>query len=96
MMFFLSFMFIFITQIQPYKTRFCLDCKYCILDVINSKFSHCQKFPIKREDDFFLVSGVSSFQETEYMFCANARSNILLCGPFGLFYKNLTNDKDVL
>jgi hypothetical protein len=91
----LLLMFLLIVKTQSRTPRLCLDCKYRIPDVVHPNFSRCQKFPKKNEDIYFLVSGVKSIQETEYTFCATVRSDILSCGPFGLFYsKNLTIDKD--
>jgi hypothetical protein len=97
MMVFLLLMFIFISHTQSRTPKLCLDCKYRIPDVVHPNFSRCQKYPKKTEDTFFLVTGVKSFSETEYAFCATVRSDILSCGPFGLFYsKNLTIDKNVM
>ena len=97
-MVFVLLIFILITQHSQSRTpKLCIDCKYRIHDVIHPKFSRCQKFPIKKEDTFFLVTGVAKIPETEYTFCATVRSDFLSCGPFGLFYsKNLTIDKDVI
>lgn len=89
------FLFLFyiitLTQIESYKPRLCIDCIYSIPNVVGPEFSRCKKFPVQREDTSFLVTGIRTFPETDYMFCSTVRSTIFLCGPYALSYSKKSN-----
>ena len=90
MMTFLLFLFyiITLTKTESCKPRLCIDCKYHIPDVVGPEFSYCKRFPIKRrEDTYFLVTGIRSYPEIDYMYCRTVRSNSFsLCGPYASLY----------
>ena len=93
----MKYLFWIISFIIPFsvhltKPKLCIDCKYFKKDFfIDNKFGTCSFFPKKKEDEYFLVDGITTKQ---YMYCNVARKIDDMCGEEGKFYeKKVTSNK---
>lgn len=70
------------------NTKFCLNCRY-FLDNTNTgiQFGKCSQFPHIIQDNSYLITGTSIYQEIDYHFCSTARSSETMCGKEGKMYK---------
>lgn len=79
-----------LTEIKP---KLCINCKYCIKNINDNKFSKCSLFPDSIGEINFLVAGIN---EDKYYSCFASRSIHKLCGEEGKMYKeNGMNETNV-
>lgn len=75
------------------KQKLCINCKYFITDNKTDKFSKCSLFPIKEENNFFLINGIKENEDIEYTYCSVARNCDRMCGYEEKMHKRKYNKK---
>jgi hypothetical protein len=75
------------------KPKLCVNCKYFIPDNNNNKFGKCSLFPVRKENDYFLVDGVSEDEIIDYHYCSTARNYDSMCGNEGKLHKRKYNKR---
>ena len=80
----------FLSQISATQIpKLCINCKfYKNLLFSDSRFGQCTMFPIKRDNDYFLVNGYTKKNKIEYNYCSISRKYEDMCGNEAIFYKN--------
>jgi hypothetical protein len=72
------------------KPKLCVNCQFFTKDgfFTDNNFGKCLMFPKEEElDDNFLVTGIKSKKQIEYMYCSTARNFESRCGKEGRFYE---------
>jgi hypothetical protein len=70
------------------NTKFCLNCRYFLDNSYTGiQFGKCAQFPHIIEDNSYLITGTSIYQEIDYHYCSTARSSEKMCGKEGKIYK---------
>ena len=70
------------------NTKFCLNCRYFLDNSYTGiQFGKCAQFPHIIEDNSYLITGTSIYQEIDYHYCSTARSTETMCGKEGKIYK---------
>ena len=69
--------------------KFCLNCKYFILDIDNDKFSKCTLFPIIKNDNYYLVNGINMDNKNDHNFCITVRNIENMCGKDGKKFEKI-------
>lgn len=77
------------------KPKLCVNCKHFIPDNNNNKFGKCSLFPVRKENDYFLVDGVSEDGIIDYHYCSTARKYDRMCGNEGKMYKRKHNKRRI-
>ena len=91
----LTFFYILISGVSLKKSKICINCKFAINNVDeynllgdeNLQFIKCSLFPINKEFNNFLVTGVNSISDPDYNYCSTARKFNDMCGEEGKMYK---------
>jgi len=92
----LTFFYILISGVSLKKNpNICINCKFAINNVDkydllgdeNLQFIKCSLFPINKELNDFLVTGVNSISDPDYNYCSTARKFNHMCGEEGKMYK---------
>lgn len=70
------------------NTKFCLNCRYFLDNSYTGiQFGKCAQFPHIIEDNSYLITGTSIYQEIDYHYCSTARNTETMCGKEGKIYK---------
>jgi hypothetical protein len=69
------------------KQKFCFNCKYFISDYEDDKFAKCSLYPIIKEDNSYLVTGIDRQENVDYNYCTVARNFEKMCGENGNMHK---------
>jgi hypothetical protein len=65
----------------------CMDCKFYMNEFWKEKkFGKCALFPTEESTPFYLVDGERDV-ETDFHYCATARSSIKMCGEEGVCFQ---------
>jgi hypothetical protein len=76
-----------IFSISQNTPKLCINCKFYTKNFFtNSEFGKCSLFPIKKNNDYFLVNG-NYYNNTEYNYCSILRSSDDMCGKEAKFYQ---------
>ena len=77
------------------NTKFCLNCRYFLDNSYTGiQFGKCSQFPHIIEDNSYLITGTSIYQEIDYHYCSTARSSETMCGKEGKIYKRKYQKKN--
>lgn len=75
--------------------RYCVNCKFVILDADNPEYSTCSLFPRNSRNNRFLVTGQVDTKKDDYSYCSTARnSDHGMCGKLGIFYQRKEDEYD--
>ena len=69
------------------KDKFCFNCKYFITDYGDDRFAKCSLYPILKEDNSYLVTGIDREKDIDYNYCTIARKLEKMCGENGNMHK---------
>ena len=74
--------------------KFCINCKFAINNVngyYNDESIKCVLFPINDlfDESKFLVTGINSISEKDFIYCSTARQFNHMCGKEGKMYKKI-------
>ena len=76
------------TCLKQTSSKLCVNCKFFKSEFFSSKeFGKCKMFPIIKEDETFLVTGVVKKQIIEYQYCSIVRKYKEECGEEGKLYQ---------
>lgn len=77
-----------VRQTKLIKPNFCFNCKYFIKDDGgDDRFAKCSLYPIIKEDNSYLVTGIDRQENVDYNYCTIARNSEKMCGKDGNMHK---------
>ena len=88
---FCIYLFILINSLKI-KPKFCVNCKFFIIDNENNEYSTCMKFPEKNNK--FLVTG--NYEVKNFNYCSIARHYDDMCGVNATKYVKKRENKKII
>ena len=94
---FLSFIFSAISHVFSFpeiRPKICINCQHFIPDHDIGLFGKCSLFPLKPNNNDFLITGMPEEELIDYQYCSVTRKRDAMCGKEGKMHKRKYIKKD--